>query len=231
MQNVICVFQLIDDFTGKILKGKDYEFHIEPSDGKLVRKDEGYFVWLGKACEVLRVTIEHPMYKVHQETINCSQLNKRSPIVTIRLLPNVVYEAKVNNKVVGQIEIPYKEVFLIPKLQKSLLKYGGSEGERRIQIHRLMPMYLERFNFIILDDLESPLEVFEIEEYIMPHTFKINKSLQKQYKTNAEVIRIYRTLSDEMGKYIILLDDFYEVTNYYIAYIKDGKLIKRLESR
>lgn len=227
---MICVFRLIDDLTGKVLKGKDFEFHMTPCEGMMMSKEDGYFVWTGNWQETLKVVICHPKYVPYEASIVCKELDKRNPIITIRLMPYGASLAQAY-KITGSIEVPCEKVLLIPRPERSLLKYSQGGGNKEIHINRLLPMPLVGFNFIIWDELTAPLEVFEIEEYRMPHTFVINKSLEKQYKVNAEVIRVYQGMSDEEGKYTILLDDFYVFTSYYIIYRRDDQFIISLESR
>lgn len=231
MQKVICAWRLIDDFTGEVLKGLDYTFNITPSQGRLLVKSDGYFVWVGdEGCEQIEVTITSKRYRMYKETILCQQLNPRNPTITVRLFPNKLYEKQSLRKVSGKITASNQEVILIPKLEKSLIKFGGMQTDEELRIHRMAPLYINHLNLMILSDQMQDLEIFQGTVLNDLQGFKLNKPLKQQYQTNSEIVRVYRSISDEEGNYTIILDDFYEFKTYWIAYITKNKWIKTLES-
>jgi len=227
-RKVICAIRLYDDFTGKLLKDNIYSFKLNTYPAVPIAKSDGYFVFTGERSERLELTIEAPNYIIFKQNINPALFSKEVPIIDCRLLPNTVYERRIDRKVIGKITPPNTEVILIPQTEKPILKYGGQiDGQPScIMINTLMPISLININFIVNSDIENEIEVFQIKQRINYNQFELSHVLKKEYKLNAEIIRVYRSISKEDGSFIILADDFYDTDKYLLIY-KEEKVWKK----
>lgn len=226
-KQVICALRLYDDFSGRMLKGEDFKFWFGQFLASPIKKPDGYFVFTGQKAKSLELLIEAPDYLPYKQVIEAELFDKGIPVADCRLIPNAVYEKRINKKVTGKIELPGAEVLLIPQTEKAVLKYGGqAEGSPScIIINTLLPLPIINLNFIV-DAEDCFPEVFHIKQKVGGNQFELNHMLNNTYKPNAEIIRTYRSISRQDGSFTILTDDFYETSKYWLIYRKD-KMVKK----
>ena len=224
----VCAIRLYDDFTGQMLKGPEYQFKVNGLNYKPICKPDGYFVLtnIEEPSIILEVSAKH--YKSYLVSIDTHTLNPLCPVYDMRLLSGPLAMNGVTKRLRGNIKTPNTWVIAVPELEKPMFKYGGIEGEEGEEwmiINSLGYESLLNYLFIIKDNQSGPAEVFCIKNKKGHNLFKASPRLSKKYKVNQEVVRIYRTLSEEDGSFDIPIDTFYDSTKYTLMYDKEGKWV------
>lgn len=227
-RKVICALRLYDDFTGMLLKGKEYHFKMNGQVLLPITKKDGYFVFTGEKSEILELIIESPDYITYKQRIDTSLFSNNLPIIDCRLLPNENYAKHIDKKITGKVSYPNTELILIPQTEKPILKYGGKIEDKScgIIINTSTLVSFMNLNFTISSSLEQWIEVFQINERLKYNQFVMSQALQEEYKVGLEIIRIYRAISQEDGSFVILLDDFYD-TDRYVLIHKEKEILRK----
>lgn len=226
---VACAIRLYDDFTGKQLKGPPYHFKVNNVSYKPICKADGYFILTNIDGPLIEVEVNAQYYKTIYRTIDTRTLDYAHPTCDIRLLPTPQATYDITKRIKGNIKIPGTWVIAIPELEKPLFKYGGLEKKDKdwcMVINALNYQSLLNYLFIIKDDQAEAIELFVVKNKQGHNLFEISPKPQKDYKINQEVVRVYRTLSEEDGSFDIPIDTFYNSTTYTLIYDKKGKWIR-----
>lgn len=217
-----------DDFSGKIIDSADLQFHIDGRAVSPLRKDDGFFVFLGDRGELKELSVSSIKYETTKATIDPAQIPETEPILNLRMLRkhNVYFDdtgavIKGNSsKLKGsQCELRCYAV------DGPVLKLSNIENNEKSSI-----ITVTGFTFQNLKGLKFSMgegkarEIFVITSKTSHNTYELDRILSFPHKNGELMTRVYSGQSESDGSYSIFVDSGQEDKIKKIEYLREGKV-------
>ncbi|MEF9915807.1 MAG: hypothetical protein RR275_04895 [Lachnospiraceae bacterium] len=126
---------VIDDFTNDVASCPlDIRANLIH---KAVRKEDGYYLFMGIDKEQMEITISAPIYTTYHLIIKQSDLDALNPIVKVRIKPNKLYPLPAGTKCLSGKGTPGEELLFVVKQERSYLKLlFDYEGDSQIALYQ-----------------------------------------------------------------------------------------------
>ncbi|MDQ2085363.1 hypothetical protein RBH29_02780 [Herbivorax sp. ANBcel31] len=209
---------LIDDFTDSCIYGSGFTLSIKDTNINPLRKNDGFYVFTNLPSNQIQIMVKSSKYIDEIFNINTESLQASSPVVKIRLKPNVNYNLSTTcTAVTGVIRssnnnpLDGVNIKVVPHNQSSdykIVKIKKLKDKNLITLYSSGSKNLEGKTFLICDKKSDKKEYFTLlESFDNNNTFILKEPLTHEYnKNDAYILKVYSTRTDKNGQFLMPLD-------------------------
>lgn len=208
---VAFVLKLMDDYSGKVVKGDMFLFSYDGNRVVPIVKEEGMYVFLEPLPEITNLVIVGTNYFEKTVTVDKTKLDPKEPVLDVRLFAKPgrpqpyryeLYTGIVEDKKIGHPAMvcakkakPTGLIFKSVRTEddKTFLSFSGFTQENLVE------------KTFILGE-KNKAEVFIIKEKCGINEYCVEGKFSKKHDVGEKLHRTYRSVTDVKGGYAIPVD-------------------------
>lgn len=197
------LLRLIDTTTGSVVSGRGVELLINEKLTHPLVKESGTYLFLNIGRENFELTVRAFGYIEKKIMIEYEALDKMLPSVELHLLPGPYYTATqpcytLEGTLPGITSLEAVKIGESPCFIR-----GFDERKRILTVFNPHHLELNRVFYAVVNSENETYESFEIISRISNETYKINKTLEKEFTVNFPICHIVFGMTYPDGRYLL----------------------------
>ena len=206
------VLRLVDDFSGKVILRKRFQFRKDGNLLKPIQKEEGLYVFLEPMNDIEQIEIEGFDYHSCVVEVDKAKLDKKNPVLNVRLYGrrggSFSYAHSLLEGRLEEGETVFPALVCVPRRTGtglSLKEIRKADGKQHLIAYGFTKEILQGKTFGLSSG--DSMEVFIITERIGMNEYAIEGNITREYPDKTPIQRVYCSVTNKDGNYAIPVPD------------------------